>query len=75
MFEEVKNQIAELLGVDASTITENSDLITDLKADSMDIATLLLEVEENYGIEIEEDEMENLKTVGDIVKYIDSKKN
>lgn len=75
MFEEVKNQIAELLGIDASTITENSDLIADLKADSMDIATLLLEVEENYGIEIEEDEMENLKTVGDIVKYIGSKKN
>lgn len=75
MFEEVKNQIAELLGVDASTITEESDLIQDLKADSMDIATLLLEVEENYGIEIEEDEMENLKTVGDIVKYIGSKKN
>ena len=75
MFEEVKNQIAELLGIDAGTITEESDLIQDLKADSMDIATLLLEVEENYGIEIEEDEMENLKTVGDIVKYIGSKKN
>ena len=75
MFEEVKNQIAELLGIDASTVTEESDLIQDLKADSMDIATLLLEVEENYGIEIEEDEMENLKTVGDIVKYIGSKKN
>lgn len=75
MFEEVKNQIAELLGIDASAITENSDLIQDLKADSMDIATLLLEVEENHGIEIEEDEMENLRTVGDIVKYIESKKN
>lgn len=75
MFEEVRNQIAELLGIDASAITEASDLIEDLKADSMDIATLLLEVEENHGIEIEEDEMENLKTVGDIVKYIEAKKN
>ncbi len=75
MFEEVRNQIAELLGIDASSITEASDLIQDLKADSMDIATLLLEVEENHGIEIEEDEMENLKTVGDIVKYIEAKKN
>lgn len=75
MFEEVRNQIAELLGIEASAITESSDLITDLKADSMDIATLLLEVEENYGIEIDEDEMEGLKTVGDIVKYIESKKN
>ena len=75
MFDEVRNQIAELLGLDASAITEESDLINDLKADSMDIATLLLDVEENYGIEIDEDEMENLRTVGDIVKYVESKKN
>ncbi len=71
MFEDVKNQIAELLGIEADTITEESDLIKDLKADSMDIATLLLEVEENYGIEIDEDELDSLKTVGDIVKYIE----
>ncbi len=75
MFEEVRNQIAEALGIDANSITEASDLITDLKADSMDIATMLLEIEENYGIEIDEDEMEGLKTVGDIVKYIESRKN
>ncbi len=74
MFEEVRNQIAELLGIEPETITEESDLINDLKADSMDIATLLLDVEENCGIEIDEDEMEGLKTVGDIVKYIESKK-
>ncbi len=74
MFEEVRNQIAELLGIEAETITEESDLINDLKADSMDIATLLLDVEENCGIEIDEDEMEGLRTVGDIVKYIESKK-
>lgn len=74
MFEEVRNQIAELLGIEAATITEDSNLITDLRADSMDIATLLLEVEENHGIEIDEDELENLKTVGDIVKYIEANK-
>lgn len=74
MFEEVRNQIAELLGIEPETITEESELINDLKADSMDIATLLLDVEENCGIEFDEDEMEGLKTVGDIVKYIESKK-
>ncbi len=74
MFEEVRDQIAELLGIEAATITEDSNLITDLRADSMDIATLLLEVEENHGIEIDEDELENLKTVGDIVKYIEANK-
>lgn len=74
MFEKVREQIAELLGIEAATITAESSLITDLKADSMDIATLLLEVEEKYGIEINEDEIENLKTVGDIVKYIEANK-
>jgi len=74
MFEDVKNQIAEILGIDEETITLESNLITDLRADSMDIATLLLEVEENHGIEIDEDELENLKTVGDIVKYIEENK-
>lgn len=74
MFEEVRSQIAELLGIEEATITKESNLITDLRADSMDIATLLLEVEENHGIEIAEDELENLKTVGDIVTYIEANK-
>ena len=75
MFEEIKGKIAELLNVNADIITPQSNLITDLKADSMDIATLLFEVEEKYGIEIDEDDLESLKTVGDIVLYIQNKKN
>lgn len=75
MFEEIKGKIAELLNVSEDIITPESNLITDLKADSMDIATLLFEVEENYGIEIDEDDLESLKTVGDIVQYIQNKKN
>lgn len=74
MFEEIKNQIAELLNVEPEKITAESNLVTDLKADSMDIATLLLEVEEKYGIEISEDDMDSLQTVGDIVKYLGTKK-
>ena len=74
MFEEIKNQIAQLLNVEPEKITAESNLITDLKADSMDIATLLLEVEEKYGTEISEDDMDSLQTVGDIVKYLETKK-
>lgn len=74
MFEEIKNQIAELLNVEPEKVTAESNLITDLKADSMDIATLLLELEEKYGIEISEDDMDSLQTVGDIVQYIETKK-
>ncbi len=75
MFEEIKSQIAEMLNIDESIITAESNLITDLKADSMDIATLLLEVEDAYGIEIAEDDLDSLKTVGDIVAYIEAHKN
>lgn len=75
MFEEIKKQIAVFLNTDEEKITPESNLITDLKADSMDIATLLLEVEEKYNIEIDEDDLESLKTVGDIVAYIEKKKN
>ncbi|MBP5662365.1 MAG: acyl carrier protein [Clostridia bacterium] len=74
MFEEVRTQIAELLDLDPAVITPESDLVKDLKADSMDIATLLLEVEEKSGIDIDEDDLASLHTVGDIVAYIEKKK-
>ncbi len=74
MFEEIKSQIAEILNIDESKITLESNLLDDLKADSMDVATLLLEVEEKYNIEIAEEDLENLKTVKDIVDYIEARK-
>ncbi len=75
MFEEIKEKIADMLNVSPAEVNAESNLITDLKADSMDIATLLFEVEEQYGIEIDEDDLESLKTVGDIVAYIEKKKD
>lgn len=74
MFEELKGKIAETLNIDAEKITEDSRLIEDLKADSMDVATLLIELESEYGIEIEEDDLDSLKTVKDVVDYIEAKK-
>jgi len=74
MFEEIRGKIAELLGIDESKITEGSNLITDLKADSMDVATLIMDLEELYGVEVEENDLDSLKTVGDIVKYISDRK-
>lgn len=75
MFDEIKEKIADMLNVNPAEVKAESNLITDLKADSMDIATLLFEVEEQYGIEIDEDDLESLKTVGDIVAYIEKKKD
>ena len=71
-FEKVRGMIADQLQVDASTITENSRLVEDLRADSANIMVMILELETEFGIEVEDEVILNLKTVGDVVKYIDS---
>ena len=71
-FEKVRGMIAEQLQVDASTITENSRLVEDLRADSANVMVMILELETEFGIEVEDEVMLYLKTVGDVVKYIDS---
>lgn len=71
-FEKVRDMIAEQLQVDASTITENSRLVEDLRADSANVMVMILELETEFGIEVEDEVILNLKTVGDVVKYIDS---
>ena len=71
-FEKVRDMIAELVQVDASTITENSRLVEDLRADSANVMVMILELETEFGIEVEDEVILNLKTVGDVVKYIDS---
>ena len=74
MFEEIRAKIAEIMNLDEEMILPESRLVDDLKADSMDVATLLLELEENYGIEIDEEDLSNLKSVNDIMGYIEGKK-
>lgn len=71
-FEKVRGMIAEQLQVDASTITENSRLVEDLRADSANVMVMILELETEFGIEVEDEVILNLKTVGDVVKYIDA---
>ena len=71
-FEKVRDMIAEQLQVDASTITENSRLVEDLRADSANVMVMILELETEFGIEVEDEVILNLKTVGDVVNYIDA---
>ena len=73
MFEKVQALIAELMGLDKSKITESSDFIVDLKADSLDIVQMLIAMENEFGVEFDDEEMHNIKTVGDVVTYL--KKN
>ena len=72
VFETVKKMIAKQLKVDEASITENSRLIEDLKADSANVMVMIMDLEDNYGIIIEDDQIMNLKTVGDVVKYIEA---
>jgi len=71
-FEKVRGMIAEQLQMDPASITENSRLIEDLRADSANVMVMILELETEFGIEVEDEVILNLKTVGDVVKYIDA---
>ena len=71
-FDKVCSMLAEQLQVDAFTITENTRLVEDLRADSANVMTMVLDLETEFGIEVEDEVILNLKTVGDVVKYIDA---
>lgn len=74
IFEKVKDLIADQLDVaDKDSISEASSITDDLGADSLDVVDLVMALEDEFSVEIPEDEVENIKTVGDIVKYIEDK--
>ena len=72
VFETVKKMIAKQLKVDEASITADSRLVEDLKADSANVMVMIMDLEDNYGIIVEDDQIMNLKTVGDVVKYIEA---
>ena len=70
----VKSIIADLLGVGEDEIKPESSLIEDLGADSLDIVELVMAMEEEFEVEIPDEEAENIKTVGDAINYINTHK-
>ena len=58
------------LGIEASKITENSSFVDDLGADSLDIVELIMAFEEEFDIEIPDEDAEKIKTVGDAIRYL-----
>lgn len=72
--EEVIDVVVEQLGVDAQDVTLEKSFVEDLNADSLDLTELIMTFEEKFGFEISEEDAEKLKTVGDVVTYIESKK-
>lgn len=73
MFKEVSEAIALQLNIPVENIKPESLLIDDLKADSIDLYELVMGIEERYGIEIPDDVFPTIKTVGDIVRYLEEK--
>lgn len=70
IFEKVKEITAEQLGVAESDVTMEASFINDLEADSLDIVELMMALEEEFNIEIPDEEAEKISTVGDAVNYI-----
>lgn len=71
-FDKVKQIIAEQLSVDEDSIKMETDLIDDLKADSLDVVELVMEIEQQFNIEIPDETLKEVKTIKDIVDFIDN---
>jgi acyl carrier protein len=72
MFERIREIIAEQLGIDdLDDITLNTSLADDLDADSLDAVEIMMAIEDEYSIEIPDEEVEHFKTINDIVNYIE----
>ena len=71
IFDTVKAMIAKQLKVDEASITPESRLIEDLKADSANVMVMIMDLEDKYGIMVEDDQILKLRTVGDVVDYIE----
>ncbi len=74
VFEKVKELIVEKLNVKADKVTMDARLVEDLEADSLDAVEVIMELEEEFNISIDDDAAQNIKTVGDIVRYIEEHK-
>jgi acyl carrier protein len=73
-FDKVKQLIIDTLNFDDSEIKPESSFADDLKADSLDVVELMMAVEENFGVKIPDEELQNMKTVKDVCEYIDAHK-
>ena len=73
VFDKIKDIIVEQLDVEEDAVTMEASITDDLGADSLDVVDLVMSIEESFDVEIPDEEVENIKTVGDIVKYIENK--
>lgn len=71
VFEKIRTALSEQLDLEESTITMDSNIVDDLEADSLDVVDLIMTLEDEFGVEVPDEQVENFKTVGDVVRFIE----
>ena len=74
IFDTIKDIIIEQLQVEESDVNMDTNLMKDLSADSLDAVEIIMAIEDEYGIEIPDEEAEKMQTVGDLVRYVEENK-
>lgn len=72
-YDRVRVIVAERLGVDEDKVTENAEFIGDLNADSLDLVEVIMALEQEFDAEIKDEDAENIRNVGDAVRFIDER--
>ena len=71
VFETIRDILADQLSIDPESLTMETDMLNDLDADSLDVVDVVMSLEDEFGIEIPDDAIEGIRTVGDLVKYVE----
>ena len=74
IFDRIRDIIIEQLQVEESDVNMDTNLMKDLSADSLDAVEIIMAIEDEYGIEIPDEESEKMQTVGDLVRYVEENK-
>ena len=72
VFERIRQILCDQLDLEEERVTMESDIVDDLEADSLDVVDLIMTIEDEFSLEVPDDQIENFRTVGDIVKYIEA---
>ena len=71
VFERIREIICDQLDLEEDKVTMDSDFMEDFEADSLDVVDLVMSIEDEFGLEVPDDQIENFRTVGDVVRYIE----
>ena len=71
VFERIREIICVQLDFEEDKVTMDSDIMEDFEADSLDVVDLVMSIEDEFGLEVPDDQIENFRTVGDVVRYIE----